>query len=186
VIQTHPGCREVRQVSPGLTRGFAESRRKSCVHWRKFYDTRRNTTVRPALGRPTRSSGIRKLEYFFGLADPELVWFEMDICWAYVAQFRWHTYTDPDGVVRESGYIAGALSASYTDTGGLSSIDQNVFQQKHQEVEFLPTAGTTQGYTTDGNGIQVQSIDRAAPPPGQRAGSRAAAAAQAAGPPAGR
>lgn len=53
-------------------------------------------------GRPTRSSGIRKLEYFFGLVDPRYVYFEMDIYWAYVAQFRWHTYTDPDGVERES------------------------------------------------------------------------------------
>ncbi|HEY0696334.1 MAG TPA: sugar phosphate isomerase/epimerase [Micromonospora sp.] len=50
-----------------------------------------------ALGRPTRSSGIRKLEYFFGITDPEYVWFEMDIYWAHVAKFRWHTYTDPDG-----------------------------------------------------------------------------------------
>ncbi|MEV6811225.1 sugar phosphate isomerase/epimerase [Micromonospora sp. NPDC051296] len=50
-----------------------------------------------ALGRPTRSSGIRKLEYFFGATDPNYVWFEMDIYWAHVAQHRWHTYTDPDG-----------------------------------------------------------------------------------------
>ncbi|TCB96637.1 sugar phosphate isomerase/epimerase [Micromonospora zingiberis] len=49
------------------------------------------------LGRPTRSSGVRKLEYFFGITDPKYVWFEMDIYWAHVAQHRWHTYTDPDG-----------------------------------------------------------------------------------------
>ncbi|UYM06495.1 sugar phosphate isomerase/epimerase family protein [Solicola gregarius] len=53
-------------------------------------------------GRPTRSSGIRKLEYFFDLADPDYVHFEMDIFWAYVAQFRWVDYTDPDGVSRRS------------------------------------------------------------------------------------
>ncbi|MEV0807277.1 sugar phosphate isomerase/epimerase family protein [Micromonospora sp. NPDC050200] len=49
------------------------------------------------LGRPTRSSGIRKLEYFFGLTNPEWVWFEMDIYWAHVAQHRYRSYTDPDG-----------------------------------------------------------------------------------------
>ncbi|MFF3857329.1 sugar phosphate isomerase/epimerase family protein [Micromonospora sp. NPDC002575] len=52
------------------------------------------------LGRPTRSSGIRKLEYFFAQTNPEWVFFEMDIYWAHVAQHRWHTYTDPDGVAR--------------------------------------------------------------------------------------
>lgn len=53
-------------------------------------------------GRPTRSSGIRKLEYFFDLADPDLVHFEMDIFWAYVAQFRWVDYTDAEGVSRRN------------------------------------------------------------------------------------
>jgi sugar phosphate isomerase/epimerase len=51
------------------------------------------------LGRPTRSSGIRKLEYFFGISDPTYVFFEMDIYWAHVAQHRYRTYTDPHGVV---------------------------------------------------------------------------------------
>ncbi|MBF8184678.1 sugar phosphate isomerase/epimerase [Nonomuraea sp. K274] len=53
-----------------------------------------------AQGRPTRSSGIRKLEYFFGISDPALVHFEMDIFWAYVAQFKHKTYTAPDGSVQ--------------------------------------------------------------------------------------
>ncbi|MEH0820969.1 MULTISPECIES: sugar phosphate isomerase/epimerase family protein [unclassified Micromonospora] len=53
-----------------------------------------------ALGRPTRSSGVRKLEYFIGLTDPEYVWFEMDIYWAHVAQHRFRSYTDPDGVTQ--------------------------------------------------------------------------------------
>ncbi|SBT49320.1 sugar phosphate isomerase/epimerase family protein [Micromonospora narathiwatensis] len=51
-------------------------------------------------GRPTRSSGVRKLEYFFGLTNPEWVWFEMDIYWAHVAQHRYRSYTDPDGVTQ--------------------------------------------------------------------------------------
>ncbi|MEV0390946.1 sugar phosphate isomerase/epimerase family protein, partial [Nonomuraea sp. NPDC050643] len=48
-------------------------------------------------GRWTRSSGIRKLEYFFGISHPRFVYFEMDIFWAHVAQFKHRTYTAPDG-----------------------------------------------------------------------------------------
>jgi sugar phosphate isomerase/epimerase len=53
-----------------------------------------------AEGRPTRSSGRRRLEYFFDLADPHYVHFEMDIYWAYVAQFKHKTYTDRWGRTR--------------------------------------------------------------------------------------
>ncbi|GII52661.1 hypothetical protein Pth03_10500 [Planotetraspora thailandica] len=55
-----------------------------------------------AQGRPTRSSGIRRLEYFLQITDPENVWLEMDIFWAHVAQFRYRTFTAPDGSVQES------------------------------------------------------------------------------------
>jgi sugar phosphate isomerase/epimerase len=47
-----------------------------------------------ANGKPTRSSGTRRLEYFFDKADPRYVFFEMDIFWAYVARFKHRTYTD--------------------------------------------------------------------------------------------
>jgi sugar phosphate isomerase/epimerase len=50
-----------------------------------------------AAGRPTRSSGTRRLEYFFGKADPRYVFFELDIFWAYVARFRFQTYIDRRG-----------------------------------------------------------------------------------------
>ncbi|MES4888685.1 sugar phosphate isomerase/epimerase family protein [Streptomyces sp. NPDC096012] len=50
-----------------------------------------------AQGRPTRSSGVRKLEYFLGITDPKLVWLEMDIFWAHVAQYKFRTYTAHDG-----------------------------------------------------------------------------------------
>jgi sugar phosphate isomerase/epimerase len=53
-----------------------------------------------ASGNPTASSGLRGLEYFFGLVDPSLVWFEMDIYWGYVARHRYQTYTDKHGNVR--------------------------------------------------------------------------------------
>jgi len=50
-----------------------------------------------AQGRPTRSSGQRRLEYFLKISDPKAVWLEMDIFWAHVAQYRYKTYTAPDG-----------------------------------------------------------------------------------------
>lgn len=53
-----------------------------------------------ATGNPTASTGLRALEYFFTLTDPRLVWFELDIFWAYVAQHRFPTYTDRRGTVR--------------------------------------------------------------------------------------
>ncbi|MEU9885603.1 TIM barrel protein [Sphaerisporangium sp. NPDC051011] len=53
-----------------------------------------------AQGRPTRSSGIRRLEYFLTISDPKVVYLEMDIFWAHVAQYKHRTYTAPDGSVR--------------------------------------------------------------------------------------
>lgn len=50
-----------------------------------------------ATGAITRSSGIRKLEYFLTQTDPDYVWLEMDIYWAHVAQHRFRSYTAPDG-----------------------------------------------------------------------------------------
>ena len=43
-----------------------------------------------ALGRPTRSSGVRRLEHFLANTDPSYVYLEMDIYWAHVAQYK-HT-----------------------------------------------------------------------------------------------
>lgn len=48
-------------------------------------------------GKPTRSTGTRRLEYFFDKVDPRYVFFEMDIFWAYVARFKHQTYTDSRG-----------------------------------------------------------------------------------------
>jgi sugar phosphate isomerase/epimerase len=53
-----------------------------------------------AQGRPTRSSGIRRLEYFLSVTDPRLVRLEMDVFWAHVAQYKFHTYTAHDGSER--------------------------------------------------------------------------------------
>ena len=52
-----------------------------------------------ALGRPTRSSGVRRLEWFMNNTDSRYVFLEMDIFWAHVAQFRHTSYTAADGTV---------------------------------------------------------------------------------------
>lgn len=59
----------------------------------------------------TRSTGVRKLEYFLSVTDPKYVWLEMDIYWAYVAQFKHTTYTAPDGSVRTNLFDPAALVA---------------------------------------------------------------------------
>jgi sugar phosphate isomerase/epimerase len=48
-------------------------------------------------GRPTRSSGLRMLEYFLKISDPRYVFFEFDVFWAHVAQHRYQTYIDKHG-----------------------------------------------------------------------------------------
>jgi sugar phosphate isomerase/epimerase len=53
-----------------------------------------------ANGRPTRSSGVRRLEYFFAKTDPKYVFFEMDIFWAHVAKFKHKAYTNSAGQVK--------------------------------------------------------------------------------------
>jgi sugar phosphate isomerase/epimerase len=50
-----------------------------------------------AAGKPTRSTGVRRLEYFFDKVDPRYVFFEMDIFWAYVARYKYQTYVDRRG-----------------------------------------------------------------------------------------
>ncbi|MFJ8076811.1 sugar phosphate isomerase/epimerase family protein [Streptomyces sp. NPDC096176] len=65
-------------------------------------------------GRPTRSSGMRKLEYFLKKTDPRDVWLEMDIYWAHVAQYKFHTYTAHDGSQREKVFDPAGLVARHT------------------------------------------------------------------------
>jgi len=50
-----------------------------------------------AQGRPTASSGVRRLEYFLANTDPKNVYLEMDIYWAHVAQYKHTAYTAADG-----------------------------------------------------------------------------------------
>ncbi|GGM22344.1 MULTISPECIES: sugar phosphate isomerase/epimerase family protein [Micromonospora] len=57
---------------------------------------------RDSSGRQTRSSGIRRLEYFFGQTDPRYVFFELDIYWAYVARFKHTKFINANGVEKTS------------------------------------------------------------------------------------
>ena len=65
-------------------------------------------------GLPTRSSGVRKLEYFLKVTDPRYVWLQMDIFWAHVAQHRFRTYTAPNGQTRTDIFDPAALVAANT------------------------------------------------------------------------
>ncbi|CAN7213038.1 sugar phosphate isomerase/epimerase family protein [Knoellia sp. LjRoot47] len=67
-----------------------------------------------AQGRPTRSSGIRRLEHFLANTDPKHVFLEMDIYWAHVAQYKHHTYTAPDGSSVRSVFDPAAVVAAQT------------------------------------------------------------------------
>lgn len=70
-------------------------------------------------GRPTRSSGIRRLQYFLNNTDKRWVHLEMDVYWASVAAHRFIEYTNPDGdvvpdVFDPAGWVAAGNSQRYT------------------------------------------------------------------------
>ena len=67
-----------------------------------------------ALGRPTRSSGVRRLEHFLANTDPAYVFLEMDVYWAHVAQYKHHTYTAPDGTSVQDIFDPAATVAAQT------------------------------------------------------------------------
>ena len=67
-----------------------------------------------ALGRPTRSSGIRRLEWFLANTDAANVFLEMDIFWAHVAQYKHHTFTAADGTAVQSIFDPAAVVAAQT------------------------------------------------------------------------
>ncbi|MFJ6194729.1 sugar phosphate isomerase/epimerase family protein [Micromonospora sp. NPDC092111] len=55
-----------------------------------------------ANNKPTRSSGVRRLEYFFAKTDPKYVFFELDIYWAYVARYKHTKYINSAGKEKTS------------------------------------------------------------------------------------
>ena len=89
-----------------------------------------------AQGRPTRSSGIRRLEHFLANTDPAYVHLEMDIFWAHVAQYKHHTYTAPDGTV-----VTGAIF----DPAATVAAQTQRFPLFHAK-DGAQMPGTTNGY----------------------------------------
>ena len=67
-----------------------------------------------AQGRPTRSNGLRRLEWFLQNTDPNYVYLEMDIYWAHVAQHRFQSFTAPDGTVVQDVFDPAGLVAEQT------------------------------------------------------------------------
>lgn len=66
------------------------------------------------LGRPTRSTGVRRLEWFLQNTDPNYVYLEMDIYWAHVAQHRFQSFTAGDGSIVEDIFDPAGLVAEQT------------------------------------------------------------------------
>ena len=65
-----------------------------------------------AMGNPTRSTGVRRLEWFLANTDPNYVYLEMDVFWAHVAQYKHTSYTAPDGtIVQDLFDPAGTVAA---------------------------------------------------------------------------
>ncbi|AEG45327.1 sugar phosphate isomerase/epimerase [Isoptericola variabilis] len=65
-------------------------------------------------GRPTRSTGVRRLEWFLQNTDPNYVYLEMDVYWAHVAQHRFQSFTAPDGTVVQDVFDPAGLVAEQT------------------------------------------------------------------------
>jgi sugar phosphate isomerase/epimerase len=94
-----------------------------------------------ANGNPTASSGLRGLEYFFTKTDPRLVWFEMDIYWGYVAQFRYPTFTDKHGKVRTAIFDPIRTVKERTHRFPLFHVKDGVRADTPDGYNFVP-AGT--------------------------------------------
>lgn len=94
-----------------------------------------------ANGNPTRSSGLRGLEYFFTLTDPNLVFFEMDIYWGYVAQHRYQTYTDASGNTQTSQFDPIGTVSSRTNRFPLFHVKDGVPASNADGYTMVP-AGT--------------------------------------------
>ncbi|MFJ8790325.1 sugar phosphate isomerase/epimerase family protein [Streptomyces sp. NPDC102462] len=102
-----------------------------------------------AQGRPTRSSGIRKLEYFLSVTDPKLVWLEMDIFWAHVAQYKFRSYTAPDGSTREQIFDPAGLVACHNKRYPLFHAKDGVVNNTNgQGYDMVPFGTGVIDYTT--------------------------------------
>jgi len=83
-----------------------------------------------ATGRPGRSSGIRRLEWFLQNTDPSTVYLELDIFWAHVAQYQHKTFTT----------ASGEVGTNIFDPAGLVAAQPNRFPLFHAKDGKINTA----------------------------------------------
>ncbi|MEW1648271.1 sugar phosphate isomerase/epimerase family protein [Streptomyces sp. NPDC091219] len=92
-----------------------------------------------AQGRPTRSSGTRKLEYFLKTTDRKNVYLELDVFWAHVARYKFHTYTAHDGSQRKNVFDPAALVVRNTQRFPLFHAKDGVVNtQSGQGYDMVP------------------------------------------------
>jgi len=90
------------------------------------------------LDRPTRSSGLRRLEWFLQNTDPKYVYLEMDIYWAHVAQYQHRSYTAADGSTVESVFDPAALVAANAQRYPLFHAKDGRFVGGNNGYDFVP------------------------------------------------
>jgi len=115
-----------------------------------------------ALGRPTRSSGIRRLEHFLQNTDPSYVYLEMDIYWAHVAQYKHRSFTAPDGTVVESIFDpAGVVAAQSTRFPLFHTKDGKINTATPNGYDMVPFGQGDIDYTTFFQRIGAQGYHNA-------------------------
>jgi sugar phosphate isomerase/epimerase len=99
-----------------------------------------------AAGRPTASSGIRKLEWFLQNTDPNYVYLEMDIYWAHVAQYRFRSFTAADGSTVADVFDPAGLVAEQTQRFPLFHAKDGLFTETSYSI--VPFGQGNIDYTT--------------------------------------
>jgi len=100
------------------------------------------------LGRPTRSSGLRRLEWFLQNTDPNYVYLEMDVYWAHVAQHRYQSYTAPDGTVVPDLFDPAGLVAEQTTRFPLFHAKDGAKNDSAAGYSIVPFGAGDIDYTT--------------------------------------
>ncbi|MGR0218517.1 sugar phosphate isomerase/epimerase family protein [Agromyces sp. ZXT2-6] len=101
-----------------------------------------------AAGNPTRSSGLRRLEWFLQHTDPNYVYLEMDVYWAHVAQHRYQSFTAPDGSVVEDWFDPAGLVAEQTTRFPLFHAKDGARNDSAAGYSIVPFGAGDIDYTT--------------------------------------
>ncbi|RXZ46126.1 sugar phosphate isomerase/epimerase family protein, partial [Agromyces binzhouensis] len=101
-----------------------------------------------ASGNPTRSSGLRRLEWFLQNTDPNYVYLEMDVYWAHVAQHRYQSYTAPDGSVVDDWFDPAGLVSEQTTRFPLFHAKDGAKNDSAAGYSIVPFGAGDIDYTT--------------------------------------